>query len=49
MEDIKELFKGLAEELEKDCSDWDIAPETETDKTFKEKMITLVKEKYGTE
>ena len=45
MEDIKELFK----ELEKDCSDWDIAPETETDKTFKEKMIDLVKEKYGTE
>ena len=49
MEDIKELFKELAEELEKDCSGWDIAPETETDKTFKEKMITLVKEKYGTE
>ena len=45
MEDIKKLFK----ELEKDCSDWDIAPETETDKTFKEKMIDLVKEKYGTE
>ena len=49
MEDIKELFKGLAEELEKDCSGWDIAPETEADKTFKEKMITLVKEKYGIE
>ena len=49
MEDIKELFKELAEELEKDCSDWDIAPETEADKTFIEKMITLVKEKYGTE
>lgn len=41
MEDIKELFKGLAEELEKDRSGWDIAPETEADKTFKEK--------YGTE
>ena len=49
MEDIKELFKELAEELEKDCSGWDIAPETEADKTFKEKMITLIKEKYGTE
>ena len=45
MEDIKELFKELTEELEKDCSGWDIAPETEADKTFKEKMITLVKEK----
>ena len=49
MEDIKELFKELAEELEKDCSGWDIAQETEADKTFKEKMITLVKEKYREE
>ena len=49
MEDIKELFKELTEELEKDCSGWDVAPDTEADKTFKEKMITLVKEKYGTE
>ena len=43
MEDIKELFKELAEELEKDCSGWDIAPETEADKTFKEKILDLVK------
>ena len=49
MEDIKELFKELTEELEKDCSGWDVAPDTEADKTFKEKMITLVKDKYGTE
>lgn len=49
MENIKELFKELTEELEKDFSGWDVAPETEADKTFKEKMITLVKEKYGTE
>ena len=41
MEDIKELFKELTEELEKDCSGWDVAPDTEADKTFKEK--------YGTE
>ena len=45
MEDIKELFKELAEELEKDCSGWDIAPETETDKIFKEKILDLVKGK----
>lgn len=45
MEDIKELFK----ELEKDCSGWDVAPDTEADKTFKEKTINLVKEKYGIE
>jgi hypothetical protein len=49
MEDIKELFKELTDELEKDCSGWDIDPETEADKTFKEKIINLVKEKYGTE
>ena len=49
MEDIKELFKELAEELENECSGWDIAPETEADNPFKEKMITLVKDKYGTE
>ena len=41
MEDIKELFMELTEELEKDCSGWDVAPDTEADKTFKEK--------YGTE
>ena len=49
MEDIKELFKELTEELEKDCSGWDIAPETEADKTFKEKILDLGKQKYGTE
>ena len=43
MEDIKELFKELAEELEKDCSGWDVAPDTEADKTFKEKILDLVK------
>ena len=49
MEDIKKLFKELAEEMEKDLWDWESIPETEADKTFKEKMIDLVKEKYGTE
>ena len=49
MEDIKELFKELAEKLEKDCSGWDIAPETEAGKVFKEKILDLVKEKCGTE
>ena len=49
MEDIKELFKELAEELEKDCSGWDIAPDTEADKKFKEKLIELAKEKLENE
>ena len=43
MEDIKELFKELTEELEKDCSGWDVAPDTEADKTFKEKILDLGK------
>lgn len=37
MENIKEL----SEEIEKHCTGWDSLPETEADKTFKEK--------YGTE
>ena len=41
MEDIKELFKELTEEIENDLGDWDSIPKTEADKTFKEK--------YGTE
>ena len=49
MEDIRELFKELAEEMEKDLGDLESIPETEADKTFKEKMINLIKEKYGTE
>jgi division protein CdvB (Snf7/Vps24/ESCRT-III family) len=49
MEDIKELFKELVEEMEEDLGDWESIPETEADKTFKEKMIGLVKEKYWTE
>ena len=49
MEDIKKLFKELAEEMEKDIGDWESIPETEADKTFKEKMINLIKEKYRTE
>ena len=49
MEDIKKLFKELAEEMEKDLGEWESIPETEADKTFKEKMIALVKEKYGAE
>jgi hypothetical protein len=49
MEDIKELFKELAEDMENDLGEWDSIPETEADKTFKEKILDLVKEKYGTE
>lgn len=49
MEDIKELFKELVEAIEKDLGDWESIPETEADKTFKEKIFNLVKEKHGTE
>ena len=49
MEDTKDYFELLADEIEKDLWDWESIPETEADKTFKEKMIDLVKEKYGTE
>ena len=48
MENIKELSKELTEEMENDLGEWDSIPETEADKIFKEKMINLVKEKYGT-
>lgn len=47
MEDIKELFKELADEMEKDLGDWQNTPETEADKKFKEKLIELSKEKLG--
>lgn len=46
---IKELFKELADEMENDLGEWNSIPETDQDKTFKEKILDLVKEKYGTE
>ena len=41
MKDIKKIFNELTEEIENGLGDWDGIPETEEDKTFKEK--------YGTE
>lgn len=49
MEKTKVYFELLAEEMEKELGDIEKIPETEANKNFKEKMIALIKEKYGSE
>ena len=49
MEDTKDYFELLADEIEKDLWEWDSIPETEADKKFKEKLIELAKEKLENE
>ena len=49
MEDTKDYFELLADEIEKDLGEWDSIPETEADKKFKEKLIELAKEKLENE
>ena len=40
--DIKQLFYDLADELEKECGDWESLPETDNDKALKERILATV-------
>ena len=42
MEDIKELFKELTEEIENDLGDCQSLPETDNDIKLKEKIIKSI-------
>ena len=40
--DIKQAFYDLADELEKECGDWERLPETDNDKALKERILATV-------
>ena len=40
--DIKQAFYDLADELEKECGDWESLPETDNDKALKERILATV-------
>lgn len=40
--DIKQVFYDLADELEKECGDWERLPETDNDKALKERILATV-------
>ena len=44
-EEIRQAFYDLAEEMEKECGDWQSLPETDDDRALKERILKIVKEK----
>ena len=40
--DIKQAFYDLADELEKECGDWESLPETDNDKALKDRILATV-------
>lgn len=42
-EDIRQAFFDIAEEMEKECGDWQNQPETELDRALKERIINAAK------
>ena len=42
-ESINQAFMDMAEELEKECGDWQNLPDTEADKEFRERIMEEVK------
>lgn len=45
-EEIRKMFLELADEMEKECGDWESLPETDADRALKERIVTTIKEKY---
>lgn len=39
---IRQAFYDLADELEKECGDWESLPETDNDKALKERILATV-------
>lgn len=44
---MKQAFMDLAEELEKDCGDWQNLPDTEADQKLRERIMAEARKREG--